>query len=120
VGSVLLFVPFAVALVLMLGAVRRLRRARKIAGAEGVNVTTGSRMSAILSAVLMLGLSTFVLLQLSPQLWIRFAAGAGLAGGLEQVSLAASRGRDWLVWQNRAFAWIFIALAILIVAAELL
>ncbi len=116
----LFFVPFAVALVLILGAIRRLRRARTIAIAEVVTVSTAARMSALLSAVLMLGLSTFVLLQLSPQLWIRLAAGAGLAGGLEQASLAASRGRDWLVWQNRAFAGIFITLAILIVAAELL
>ena len=119
-GSLLLFVPFAVAVVLIVAAIRRFSRARRIATAEVINVSTATRMSALLSAVLMLGLSTFVLLQLSPQLWIRFAAGAGLAGGLEQVSLAASRGRDWLVWQNRVFAGIFIMLAILIVAAELL
>jgi hypothetical protein len=120
VSPFLLLVPFAVALVLMVAAIRRLRRAQKIATVEAVRVSTASRMTALLSAVLMIGLSVFVLFQLAPQLWVRLAAAAGLAGGLEQLSMAASRGREWLIWQNRAFAAIFAVLAILVVAAKLL
>jgi hypothetical protein len=111
--------PYIVAAVLVLSAFSRFQRARKIAHVERVNVSTGSRMVGLLAAVLMCALSAFWLWKLSPERWVQVVAIAAFFGGLEQASLAASRGRDWLTWQNRVFGAIFGMLAILILAATL-
>lgn len=119
VSPIYRFAPYIVAAVLLLSAFSRFQRARKIAQVERVNVSTASRMVGLLAAVLMCALSVFWLWKLSPERWVQVVASAAFFGGLEQASLAASRGRDWLIWQNRVFGAIFGLLAILIVAATL-
>jgi hypothetical protein len=119
VSPIYRFAPYIVAAVLLLSALSRWRRARKIAQVERVNVTAATRMVGLLSAVLMCVLSVFWLWKLAPDRWVQVVAVAAFFGGLEQASLAASRGREWLLWQNRVFAGVFGLLAILIVAATL-
>jgi hypothetical protein len=119
VSPIYRFAPYIVAAVLLLSALSRWQRARKIAQVERVNVSTASRMVALLGAILMCTLSVFWLWKLSPDRWVQVVAIAAFFGGLEQASLAAARGREWFLWQNRVFAAIFGLLAMLIVAAAI-
>jgi hypothetical protein len=119
VSSIYRFLPFIVAAVLLLSAWSRWRRSQQLARAENVTVSSASRTTALLAALLMCSVSVFWLMQMPPQIWVRVVAVAALFGGLEQVSLAASRGRNWLLWQNRVFAGVFAVLAILIVIFHL-
>jgi hypothetical protein len=116
----LFLAPYLVAAILISATILRFRRARRLIDVDAVNISSGVRISAVLSALLMIGVSLFILIQFSPMLWVRFAGLAGLAGGLEQLSLAAARGKSWLIWQNRVFALLFAGLSVVIVASEAL